>query len=222
MKRLEAVIPVLAMALGLLAPPSSRAEEASVRCPGGVALTAISAIQGSGASSPLTGRMATTEGVVTGDFQPAELQSGFFIQSEHGDDNPATSEGLFIYVPQSNPLSRIDVRPGDRVRVSGTVTEYRTGNGTLTEFSSVSALTVCSSGPGLAPTPVSLPVEAVSALESYEGMLVTFPQVLTVTGTPEPGPVWRAAALQRRAPLQPHEWPGRLRAGVPAAANPPR
>jgi predicted extracellular nuclease len=183
MKRFQVIIPVLAMALGLLAPESSRAQEAPGSCPADAALTAISAIQGSGATSPLTGRTVTTEGVVTGDFQPVELQSGFYIQSEQGDGNPATSEGLFIYVPRANPLSIIDVRPGDRVRVSGTVKEFRTGSGTLTELDSVSALNVCASGPGLAPTSVSLPVEAVSALEAYEGMLVTFPQVLTVTGT---------------------------------------
>lgn len=183
MKRLEAVIPVLAVALGVLAPHSSRAEEASGSCPAEASLTAISTIQGSGASSPLSGRTVTTEGVVTGDFQPAELQSGFFLQSEHGDGNPATSEGLFVYVPGANPLSRIEVRPGDRVRVSGTVKEYRTGTGTLTELDSVSALTVCSMGSELSPTPMSLPVGAVTDLEAYEGMLVTFPQVLTVTET---------------------------------------
>ncbi|KFE63218.1 extracellular nuclease [Hyalangium minutum] len=146
-------------------------------------MTAISTIQGSGASSPLAGRTVTTAGVVTGDFQPAELQSGFFLQSEQGDGNPATSEGLFIYVPGANPLSRIEVRPGDRVRVSGTVKEYRTGSGTLTELDTISALTVCSTGPELAPALVSLPVEAITDLEAYEGMLVTFPQVLTVTET---------------------------------------
>jgi hypothetical protein len=146
-------------------------------------LTPISAIQGSGTSSPLSGRTVTTEGVVTGDYQPAALQSGFFIQATQEDGNPATSEGLFIYVPQSNPLSSIDVRPGDVVRVSGTVKEFRTGTGTLTELDSISALNVCSSGATLPPTPLSLPVRAVADLEAYEGMLVTIPQALTVTET---------------------------------------
>ena len=184
MKRLvAAVIPPLALVLSLWVSPSSRAQEATASCPDGATLTAISAIQGSGASSPFTGRTVTAEGVVVGDFQAAEFQNGFFIQAAQGDGNPATSEGLFVYVPQSNPLSSIDVRPGDLVRVSGTVKELRTGTGTLTELDFVSALSVCGSGSGLAPTPISLPVSAVTDLEAYEGMLVAFPQVLTVTET---------------------------------------
>jgi len=183
MKRLVAVIPALALILGLSVSSSSRAAEAPGACPDGAALTPIATIQGSGASSPLSGRTVTTEGVVTGDYQPADLQSGFFIQAEQGDGNPATSEGLFVYVPRGNPLSSVDVRPGDLVRVSGTVKEFGTGTGTLTELDTVSALNLCSSGTGLPPTDVALPVGAVTDLEAYEGMLVTFPQVLTVTET---------------------------------------
>ncbi|WP_375764760.1 ExeM/NucH family extracellular endonuclease [Archangium gephyra] len=152
-------------------------------CPDGVPLTPIAAIQGSGASSPLAGRTVTTEGVVIGDFQPPELQSGFFLQDEQGDGNPATSEGLFVFIPRSNVLSGIDVKPGDRVRVSGRVTEFRTGAGTLTELDTVTALGICSGGAGLAPTSVALPVRTVTDLEAYEGMLVTFTQELTVTET---------------------------------------
>jgi uncharacterized protein len=174
MKQLVTRITAAAFASCLLAGAPSFAQDT---------LTPISAIQGPGASSPLAGRVVTTEGVVVGDFQPAELQSGFFLQSEQGDGDPATSEGLFIYVPRGNPLSGIDVRPGDRVRVSGTVKEFRTGSGTLTELDSVTALGVRSSGAVPPPTSVALPVSAVMDLEAYEGMLVTFPQPLTVTET---------------------------------------
>ncbi|HYO58203.1 ExeM/NucH family extracellular endonuclease [Archangium sp.] len=188
MKRLIAITMAVALApvFPAWAEPEFSAErvaEAVGSCPGGVTLTPTSAIQGSGASSPLTGRPVTTEGVVVGDYQPAELQSGFFIQDAQGDGNPATSEGLFVYVPKGNALSSIDVRPGDRVRVSGTVKEFRTGNGTLTELDLVTALSVCTSGAGLPPTSVALPVRAVTDLEAYEGMLVTFVQELTVTET---------------------------------------
>lgn len=162
---------------------SKQGVEAIGDCPGGVPLTPIAAIQGSGASSPLAGRAVTTEGVVTGDFQGAELQNGFFIQDEQGDGNPATSEGLFVFIPRSNVLSGIDVKPGDRVRVSGRVTEFRTGAGTLTELDTVTALGICSGGAVLPPTSVALPVRAVTDLEAYEGMLVTFTQELTVTET---------------------------------------
>jgi hypothetical protein len=165
---------------------SSRLEgvfEPAGSCPDGVPLTPIPAIQGSGAVSPLAGSKVTTEGIVIGDYQPADLQSGFFIQAAQGDGNPATSDGLFVYVPRSNALSSIDVKPGDRVRVSGTVKEFRTGSGTLTELDLVTALGICSSGTPLQPTPVALPVSTVTDLEAHEGMLVTFPQELTVTET---------------------------------------
>ncbi|MDY7225087.1 ExeM/NucH family extracellular endonuclease [Hyalangium rubrum] len=183
MRRRVAVSSALSLVLGLLASGTVSAAQADGSCPDGVTLTDISAIQGAGAASPLAGSLLTTEGVVVGDFQPAELQSGFFLQDEQGDGNPATSEGLFVFVPQGNPLSSIDVRPGDRVRVSGTVKEFRTGSGTLTELDTVTALSVCSSGAALAPTSVALPVSAVTDLEAYEGMLVTFSQALTVTDT---------------------------------------
>ncbi|WP_257456371.1 ExeM/NucH family extracellular endonuclease [Archangium lipolyticum] len=176
MRRLVAIIPALVLAL------AGRAEAVDA-CPDGVPLTAIPSIQGSGATSPLSGRTVATEGVVIGDFQPAELRSGFFIQAAQGDGNPSTSDGLFVYVPRSNPLSSIDVRTGDRVRVSGTVKEFRTGSDTLTELDFVTELLVCSSGAGIPPTPVALPVGSVAELEAYEGMLVTYPQVLTVTET---------------------------------------
>jgi hypothetical protein len=176
MKRCVAIIPALVLAL------AGRAQAAD-SCPDGVSLTAIPSIQGSGATSPLSGRTVTTEGIVIGDFQPPELRSGFFLQAAQGDGNPSTSDGLFVYVPRSNPLSSIDVRTGDRVRVSGTVREFRTGSGTLTELDFLTSLHVCSSGAGLQPTPVALPVGSVTELEAYEGMLVTFPQQLTVTET---------------------------------------
>ncbi len=178
-----AVLPALALALGLAVPGTSAAQGGAGACPADASLTPIPAIQGSGASSPLSGRAVTTEGVVVGDYQTADQQNGFFIQAAQGDGNPATSDGLFVYVPRNNPLSRIDVRPGDRVRVSGTVKEFRTGSGTLTELDVVTALGICSSDVTLAPTSVALPVSAVTDLEAYEGMLVTFSQTLTVTET---------------------------------------
>ncbi len=36
----------------------------------------------------------------------------------------------------------------------------------------------CSTGNTIAPTPITLPFGAISDLEAYEGMLVTFPQTL--------------------------------------------
>lgn len=179
----SASLVALCLSAWALTPEADIPDDATDPCPGDVTLTSISAIQGSGASSPFSGSPLTTEGIVSGDYQPATLQSGFFIQSAQADGDPATSEGLFVYVPMGNALSSRDVKPGDRVRVSGTVKEYASGGGTLTELDAITALTICASGAELSPTPVALPVSTGTALEAYEGMLVTFPQELTVSET---------------------------------------
>ncbi len=68
--------------------------------PCGAAHTLISAIQGSGASSPLVGQLVTVEGLVVADMQGATTgMNGFYIQSlaSEVDDDPLTSEGLMVY-----------------------------------------------------------------------------------------------------------------------------
>ena len=131
--------------------------------------TAIYAIQGSGPASPLDGTEVSTEGIVVGDFQDGK--SGYYIQDAVGDGDPATSDGIFVY--GYNP----DVNVGDHVRVRGYVDEYYD----LTEITNVSQVWSCSTGNSVAPTPLSLPVADVADFEAYEGMLVTFPQVLTIS-----------------------------------------
>ncbi|MFI6598296.1 ExeM/NucH family extracellular endonuclease [Nonomuraea sp. NPDC050536] len=127
----------------------------------------ISQVQGSGEASPLAGQTVRVEGVVTGDFQKSDQLSGFFLQDPKPDSDPKTSEGLFAFARESVK----DVKAGDRVLVTGKVTEF---NG-LTELSPVSAVDVCGTG-AVAALPYKLPVE-----ESVEDMLLTFPQPLTVT-----------------------------------------
>ena len=146
--------------------------------PCGAAHTLISAIQGSGASSPLVGQLVTVEGLVVADMQGATTgMNGFYIQSlaSEVDDDPLTSEGLMVY---SNSMA---VSLGDVVRVQGTVTEYEN----LTELGtpSLSLVAVCSTG-NLIPDPVALDLPDVATpgftLEPYENMLVTFGETLTV------------------------------------------
>ncbi len=65
-------------------------------------------------------------GIVTGDFQNGDADSqnelsGFFLQEENPDANPATSDGVFVF-DGSTPF--VDVSVGDRVTVEGTVNEY--------------------------------------------------------------------------------------------------
>ena len=79
--------------------------------------TLISAIQGTGASSPLGGTVQHVEAVVTANFQGSGNLSGFFLQQAEADADPATSEGLFVF-------SNTPVNVGDRVHVVGTVSEF--------------------------------------------------------------------------------------------------
>lgn len=137
-------------------------------------ITHIYDIQGTGTASPLVGTTVTTEGVVTGDFQGTGQLGGFFIQDTTGDGNNLTSDGIFIF------NTSFPVQVGDYVRVTGTVAEAFN----KTELSTVTAVTVLSTNhPLMAPIDINLPVSAVGDLERYEGMLVRFPQTLTVTET---------------------------------------
>ncbi|NJK38594.1 MAG: ExeM/NucH family extracellular endonuclease [Oscillatoriales cyanobacterium RM2_1_1] len=146
----------------------------------GIAITPISAIQGSGAASPIVGSQVTIEAVVVGDFQDGTSGTngdlnGFFVQEQDTDVDgiPATSEGLFIFDGNS---PAVNVNIGDTVQITGIVTEF---NG-LTELMDVS---VAITGTDSLPTPatVNFPVTAVDDLEAFEGMQVTIPETLFVT-----------------------------------------
>ncbi len=143
--------------------------------------TRIHAVQGSGAASPLVGRVVTVQGVVVGDFQRGDGDlpfgtnlGGYAVQEEDADadDDPLTSEGIYVFD------SNTDVAVGDLVRVTGRVTEFYG----LTEISSVTSVIVCASGVDL-PTAarILLPVASVKDLEAYEGMLVRFSQALVIS-----------------------------------------
>ncbi|MGC9395000.1 MAG: ExeM/NucH family extracellular endonuclease [Anaerolineae bacterium] len=140
-----------------------------------VDIVKIHEIQGDGLASPLLGELHTIEGVVVGDFQPSgDYIRGFFVQEEDADadDNPLTSEGIFVY------YNTVDVNAGDLVRVSGTVQEYYD----MTQLGSVSHVSIVSSGNPL-PTmaEISPPFSETTYLERYEGMLVSVPETLYVT-----------------------------------------
>ncbi|HEY0232165.1 MAG TPA: Calx-beta domain-containing protein, partial [Dokdonella sp.] len=140
-------------------------------------------VQGSGDATPIpAGTVVSVEGVVTADFQGADKLSGFFLQEEDtdADADPATSEGIFVYCGAC-PTA---VAEGQRVRVSGTVTEYFG----MTEINATTAsnVSVTEAGNHLAdvtPTPIELPVSGdVDAFyEAREGMLVTYADTLLVS-----------------------------------------
>lgn len=144
----------------------------------------ISAVQGSGTSSPLVGQTITVEGIVVGDFQGGSGVGlgGFFIQEEDADSDldPATSDGVWVF---DNSAS-IDVAEGDLVTVTGLVEEQND----LTQINATAgtgAGVVIVSSNNTLPTAaqLDLPVSAESDYEALEGMLTTVIDDLTVTET---------------------------------------
>lgn len=146
----------------------------------------ISEVQGSGPSSPLVGQTVAVTGVVTGDFQELDSDSarnlgGFYIQDETPDADTATSDGVFVFDGNA-PATGVSV--GDRVTVTGTVNEYF-------GETQINAASVSIVGSGsVSATDISLPAagssrnsddDLVADLEHYEGMLVRFTQVLSVS-----------------------------------------
>lgn len=127
-------------------------------------ITAIGAVQGEGDATTVT-TPVTVEGVVTGDFQSGGFD-GFTLQ-DAGDDNPATSDGIFIYAPGA-----ADVAEGDLVQVTGTPAEHfgmtQIANGAVAD---------CGEGALPAGLELTLPV---ADYEPFENMLVTLPQSLSI------------------------------------------
>ncbi|QTA90511.1 ExeM/NucH family extracellular endonuclease [Desulfonema magnum] len=142
-------------------------------------ITRIHTIQGSSTTSPELGNTHTIKGIVVGDFQDtSDGLGGFFVQEEDADadTDTATSEGIFVYNHTA------DVNVGDQVQVTGTVQEYASDGTSLTQISSVTEVTLLSSGNPLpSAASVSLPVTDVSEWERYEGMRVSMSQTLYVT-----------------------------------------
>lgn len=136
---------------------------------------AISEVQGAGDVSPLVNQTVIVEGIVVADFQAEGELGGFFIQAPDNetDDDPRTSEGLYIYGAGNG----VDVQVGDRVRVRGLVTEF---NG-LTELTSPQVSVLARKQPLPNVAQISLPLAAADALERYEGMQVRLTQTLTVS-----------------------------------------
>lgn len=112
--------------------------------------------------SPLDGsRVNAVEGVVT-----AVSRTGFWMQSTTPDDDPATSEGIFVYT-RTAPVAAV----GDTVSVDGVVDEFRPGgsggwdNLTTTEIVGPK-VTVTGTAP--VPAPVVLGEDRVAPQQTVE------------------------------------------------------
>ena len=148
----------------------------------------ISAVQGDKNISPVEGQQVRVSGVVT-----ARIRSGFFLQTPDAkaDDNPATSEGIYIFTKDEPPA---DAAVGSEIAVVGKVEEFRHRNEnyglTITEVSHFirrDQLVVISKGNPL-PKPITLTAadfkpNAVDQLEKYEGMRVAVAEMTVVAPT---------------------------------------
>ena len=136
------------------------------------AIDPISEVQGPGDATPCAGQVVAVEGIVTGDFQGASNLNGVFIQDPTPDEDPNTSEGIFVFDPNAPALA-----VGDRVRITGTAVEFFG----LTQITTVTATEVLESGVALpAATTLDLPADT-AARERLEGMRIVAPGTLTVT-----------------------------------------
>ena len=142
-----------------------------------VSLSFIHDIQGAGATTPVPNTSVAIEGIVTRTFIGTTKLNGFYVQEEDADADadPATSEGIFIF--DQNAV--FNGNPGDKVMVTGVVTEFTSSAGgntsSLTEITltnSASISTVSTNNPLPKAVTVQLPVASISDLERYEGMLV--------------------------------------------------
>lgn len=145
-------------------------------------VTPISVIQGSGTASPRAGETVTAEAVVTSLITASDVSDGFFVQEQDADadNDPATSEGVYVFCRGNCPAS---LAAGDLVRVTGVVAEFSTS----TQINATAG-TVAVVGSGL-PLPtaavVTLPAATstkdAATFENVEGMRTTISTTLAVS-----------------------------------------
>ncbi|MEU6142107.1 endonuclease/exonuclease/phosphatase family protein [Streptomyces sp. NPDC047081] len=173
-------------------------------------------IQGTTRISPYAGqKVGDVAGIVTA-TRTYGSSRGFWMQDPTPDDNPATSEGVFVFT-SSTPK----VAVGDSVTVTGTASEYvpggaSTGNQSLTEITKPTVTTVSTGNAVPAPTVIdakSVPSEytpagdpaasnsingltldpskyALDYYESLEGMNVQVADTRVVTATDPYSELW--------------------------------
>jgi uncharacterized protein len=156
-------------------------------------LTMINEIQGDGAVTPIAGETVVTRGVVTADFTSggesgiAQNQGlrGFFIEAiaADRDDDPLTSEGLFVF----EPAGTFDGEIGDLVYVTGTAGEGPASAGqTVTQVSAQDVDTCTIAGLDIElPPPAALPLpthpdDRSTVFEPLESMRVTHSELTVV------------------------------------------
>ncbi|MFG2221548.1 endonuclease/exonuclease/phosphatase family protein [Streptomyces sp. NPDC048644] len=149
-----AAVTCTALATGLLALPQTAA----------AAGTRIHDIQGSTRISPLAGRQVSgVPGTVTA-VRSFGSARGFWVQDPRPDDDPATSEAVFVFTGKETPK----VAVGDAVTFAGTVSEYYPGgkDAGLQSVTEITAATwkVIASG---TPLPAAFRLDAAAVPQRY-------------------------------------------------------
>ncbi|MEW1779414.1 endonuclease/exonuclease/phosphatase family protein [Streptomyces sp. NPDC086777] len=140
-------------------------------------------VQGTTRTSPYAGQKVTdVPGIVTG-TRTYGSSRGFWIQDPTPDDNPATSEGVFVF---TSSVPKVAV--GDSVTVTGTVSEYvpggaTTGNQSLTEITKPTVTTV-STGNAV-PAPVVIDKKSVPSAYTPTGDTAASNSINGLTLQPE-------------------------------------
>ncbi|MGW0956018.1 endonuclease/exonuclease/phosphatase family protein [Streptomyces sp. NPDC002545] len=124
-------------------------------------------IQGATRISPYANQQVTAvPGIVTA-VRTYGSTRGFWMQDANPDNNPATSEGVFVFT-SSTPT----VAVGDSVTVTGTVSEYvpggaTSGNQSITEITKPTVTVVSKGNP--VPAPVVIDAKSVPAAYTQAG-----------------------------------------------------
>ncbi|MHA7158476.1 ExeM/NucH family extracellular endonuclease [Glutamicibacter endophyticus] len=151
---------ITAVALGLGLAPAATATGTEPT------LTEISAVQGTGESTPMDGAEVTVRGIVTAAYPTGGI-NGFYLQTPGtgGDELPEASEGIFIYAPGQTEK----VSTGDYVQVTGEATEYHG----LTQIRAARSTVAVLDEPAEAVKPLDIELPAGAAeREALESMLL--------------------------------------------------
>jgi len=132
-------------------------------------ITLISEVQGTAATSEMLDESVTLEAVVT---MVTPGLDGFFLQEEDADndDSSATSEGIFVYAGGGSEDWLAQLTAGDRIRISGSVSEYYDKTQLSADRSTLEVLQHDLTLPES--QRINMPFTDKQGLEAFEGMRV--------------------------------------------------
>lgn len=152
----------------------------------------IPQLQGRGSLSPYDGKSVLTSGVITA-VQRLERDPGFFLQDPAGDNDAATSDGIFVSTAKLSDSAREAFQPGKQVTVSGQVSEEYGLTQILAGATGVKPIKDAkrlSREQLPAPTELALPASRAAAstyLEAREGMLASIGGAIALSPTSKYG-----------------------------------